>query len=245
MRELVLERVQTIEAGLGPRLLRDFIVDLVNRWRKAGRLLAIVSEADIDRLVTQLHKPFVSILSNRPGQEDVNRLIQQIAEKLALAKKVELNPELLTAKFHPLHAAYLAVTDVLGLEQRRCSPRCLALSRNKRDTHWRQQVRQLGYDIFSTSGGCLRSVCCRGTAQAGRREGPLGGKDRRRGGTGTTQGAPRGTGRCLVAPPVPLEKVQGRSSEGNGQRGAHAWLGQYLDPADNQPHRMLATGVRP
>ena len=74
-------------------------------------------EADIDRLAAQLQKQFAPILSAGPGQEDVNRLIQQIAEKLAAEKKVELNPELLTAKFHPLHAAYLAVANVLGAEQ--------------------------------------------------------------------------------------------------------------------------------
>ena len=53
----------------------------------------------------------------RAGQEDVNRLIQRIAEKLAAEKKVELNPELLTAKFHPLYDAYLAVASVLGVER--------------------------------------------------------------------------------------------------------------------------------
>ena len=117
MRELVLQRFGDFEADLGPKLLREFIAELVGRWQKAGRLLAPVGEADIDRLTAELERQFAPILSAGPGQEDINRLIQQIAEKLAAEKKVELNPELLTARFHPLRAAYLAVANVLGSEQ--------------------------------------------------------------------------------------------------------------------------------
>ena len=101
MRELVLQRFGDFEADLGPKLLREFIAELVGRWQKADRLLAPVSEADIDRLAAQLQKDFAPILSAGAGQEDVNRLIQQIAEKLAAEKKVELNPDLLTAKLWP------------------------------------------------------------------------------------------------------------------------------------------------
>ncbi|MFA5810690.1 MAG: efflux RND transporter permease subunit, partial [Thermoleophilia bacterium] len=148
MRELVLQRFSDFEADLGPKLLREFIAELVGRWQKADRLLAPLSEADIDRLATQLQKEFASILSAGPGQEDANRLIQQIAEKLAAEKKVELNPELLTAKFHPLYAAYLAVTNVLGSEQPTLFTQMFDFIEHERDKHWREQVRQLGYDIF-------------------------------------------------------------------------------------------------
>lgn len=148
MRELVLQRFHDFEADLGPRLLREFIAELAGRWQKAGRLLAPVSEADIDRLAAQLQKQFASVLSVGPGQEDVNRLIQQIAEKLAAEKKVDLNPELLAAKFHPLHAAYLALANVLGSEPPTLFTQMYAYTEHQRDEHWREQVRQLDYDIF-------------------------------------------------------------------------------------------------
>ena len=195
------------------------------RHRPPGRAVAEGVRAD----------PF-----RRAGQEDVNRLIQQIAEKLAAEKKVELNPELLTAKFGPLYAAYLAVSNVLGVEQ----PTLFTEMFDFIETAARRALARAGAPARSRNlrprGGGLRPVCHRGTPQAGRREGPLGGEDR------TTQAerrrqlevAPRGTGRRLVA----ARCSSGRKSkddllEGNGQRGADARLGQHLDPADHQPHR--------
>ncbi|MHB1035110.1 MAG: efflux RND transporter permease subunit [Pirellulales bacterium] len=148
MREMVLRRFQDFEADLGPKLLREFVVELVRRWQEADRLLAPVSEADVNRLVGQLRKQFAPILSAGPAQEDINRLIQQIAESLAARKKVALNPELLTARFSKLHAAYLALANVMGAEQPTLFTQMFAFIEKRRDGHWREQVRQLDYDIF-------------------------------------------------------------------------------------------------
>ena len=148
MREMVLQRFCDFEADLGPKLLREFIAELVGRWQKADRLLAPMSDADIDRLAAHLQKQFASILSTGPGQEDVNRLIQQIAEKLAEEKKVTLNPELLTTNFHPLYTAYLAVANVLGSEQPTLFTEMFAFTEHGRDKHWREHGHQLDYEIF-------------------------------------------------------------------------------------------------
>ena len=148
MRELVLQRYGDFEADLGPKLLREFVAELVERWRKADRLLEPVAEADIDRLAAQLHKQFAAVLSAGPGQEDVNRLVQQIAEKLAADKKVELNPELITARYHPLKTAYLAVANVLGAEQPTLFTELFHFIRHRRDKHWREQVARVDHDIF-------------------------------------------------------------------------------------------------
>ncbi len=148
MREFVLQRFTDFEAELGPQLLREFIVELVGRWQKADRLLAPVVEADIDRWAAQLVTPFAPILSAGPGQADVNRLVQQIAERLAAEEKAELNPELITAKFHPLYVGYLAVTNVLGAEQPTLFTQMFQFMEHQRDQHWREQVRQLDHDLF-------------------------------------------------------------------------------------------------
>ena len=110
-------------------MLREFIAELVDRWRRADRLLEPVGEADIEALAAQLHTEFSPNLSTGPGQEDINRLIQAIAEDFAAKKKVELNPELLMARFHPLYVACLAVTNVLGVEQPTLFPAVVAASR--------------------------------------------------------------------------------------------------------------------
>ncbi len=46
---MVLKRFAEFEAQLGPQLLREFIAELVRRWQKAGRLLAPVTDADLDK----------------------------------------------------------------------------------------------------------------------------------------------------------------------------------------------------
>lgn len=148
MREMVFQRFHDFEADLGPRLLREFIAELVGRWQKAERLLESVSDADIDRLTAQLQGQFAPILSAGPGQEDINRLIQQIAEKLAAQEKVELNPELLTAKFHPLRSAYLALANVLGSEPPTLFTGMIDFVEHQRDEHWREQVHHLDQEIF-------------------------------------------------------------------------------------------------
>ena len=48
MRELVLQRFTEFESELGKKLLREFTAELVERWNKAGRLLAVVGEATIN-----------------------------------------------------------------------------------------------------------------------------------------------------------------------------------------------------
>ena len=121
---------------------------MVGRWQKADRLLAPVSEADIDRLAAQLQKEFAPILSAGAGQEDVNRLIQQIAEKLAAEKKVELNPDLLTAKHGSLYEAYLTVSSALGAEHPTLFTEMWNFLEKRRDQHWREQVRQFDHEIF-------------------------------------------------------------------------------------------------
>lgn len=148
MRELVLQEYTDFEADLGPKLLREFIVELVGRWEKADRLLAPVAEADVDGLVASLQKQFAPILSSGPAQEDVNRLIQQIAEGLAAKQRVELNPDLMTASFHPLQSAYLAVMSVLGAEQPTLFTQMLELIVHRRDLHWREHVGQVDRDVF-------------------------------------------------------------------------------------------------
>jgi len=148
MRELVLQRYHEFEAALGPKLLGEFVAELAGRWQKAGRLLEPVAEPDVDRVAGQLEKEFAAILTAGPGQADVNRLVQRIAEKLAAEKKVDLNPDLLTAQFHPLYEAYLGVMNVLGTERPTLFTQMFDFIEKRRDRHWREQVRQLDYEIF-------------------------------------------------------------------------------------------------
>ena len=94
MRGMVLMRFKEFDAQLGPKLLREFIAELVGRLQKAGRLAEPVTDADIDRLAEKLQKEFAPILAAGPGQEDINRLMQKIVEKLAVrGRRQEAQPQ--------------------------------------------------------------------------------------------------------------------------------------------------------
>jgi len=148
MRELVFQRYREFEATLGPKLLRQFVAKMVARWQKADRLLEPVRGADVDRVVGQLEKEFAAILTAGPGQADVNRLIQRIAEKLAADKKLEMSPDLLTADFHPLYDAYLSVMSVMGIERPTLFTEMFHFIEKRRDEHWRGRVGKLDNEIF-------------------------------------------------------------------------------------------------
>ena len=148
MRELVAQRFNRFDADLGPKLLREFVVELVGRWQKADRLLTPLPEEEIDRLTAQFAKQFASLLSAGPGQEDISRLIQEIAEKLAAERKVEMNPELLTVKFHPLYSACLSVVNVLGSEQPTLFTQMFDFIEHQRNEAWRTEVRRLDHEIY-------------------------------------------------------------------------------------------------
>lgn len=148
MREFVLRRYYEFESELGPRLLHEFIAELVRRLQRNRQLLEPVTEADVDRLAGELQKEFAPILTAGPAQEDINRLMQRIAEKLAAEKKVELNSELLTAKFSRLYSTYLTVAEVLGSNRPTLFTEMFDFIQQQRDKHWRERVRQLDFEIF-------------------------------------------------------------------------------------------------
>jgi Cu(I)/Ag(I) efflux system membrane protein CusA/SilA len=148
LRELALQRFREFEETLGPELLREFIAELAARWQARGRLLAPVAQQDVDRLAGRLEKEFAAVLARGPGQADVNRLVQKIAEGLAAEEKVELNPELLSAHFNPVQGAYFAAKEVLGAERPTLFTQMLDFVDNRRDAHWKGRGRGLDYELF-------------------------------------------------------------------------------------------------
>ena len=151
MREMALMRLKSFDAELGPKLLREFIAELVAHWQKADRLLAAVSDADIDQVVAKFQKQFAPILAAGPNQEDINRLMQQVAEKLASpggGEKVALNPDLLAAKYSALHDRWLNVAEVLGAERPTLFTDMWQYIVNRRDQQWRARAKQIDDEIL-------------------------------------------------------------------------------------------------
>jgi Cu(I)/Ag(I) efflux system membrane protein CusA/SilA len=148
LRELVLQRCREFETALGPQLVREFVAELVRRWQQANRLLAPVGDEDCERLAGDLDLQFARILTTGPAQEDVNRLIQQIAAGLAAAQKVEQGPDVLAADFRPWQRLYYGVMDVLGSERPTLFTQLHDFLHRRRDQLWREQMRTLDHEVF-------------------------------------------------------------------------------------------------
>ena len=253
MRELATQRFAEFEARLGPKLLREFVAELVERWKTAGQLLGVVEQSDIEGLAAGLTKEFAPLLAAGPSQEDINRLIQQIAEKLAAEKKVELGPELMTAKLSAAlrflaraderlrhRTADVVHRDARVHRQAAEQPLARGCARWTTRSSTAPSVRMTGMRSKSSAKRPTKRGSGRQKAPSPRKP-PLGGRGR----SGTAIAARR-TGRGLGAASVPLAKHDvlaeqagrgHRPAQRTRQRRPHAGLGQYLDPADHQPHR--------
>ena len=159
LRDFVLVRYGQFEARLAPRLVREFAAELVARWRGAGRLLRQVGGQETDALAGQLAAEFGPVLAAGAAQEDVNRLIQQIAQRLSTAKAVKLDPELLALPAGPLREAWLQIGNVLGTQRPTLFTEMLAFIRQRQRTLWQEQVRPLNYEIFDRAAGAYDWHC--------------------------------------------------------------------------------------
>ena len=159
LRVLVLQRYREFERGLSPKLTRAFVAELVSRWRGAGRLQRDVSGEEIDRLAEQLAAKHGPLLAAGPAQWDVNGLMQAIAQRLAAAKAVQRNPQLLSLPAGPLREAWLQVAGVLGAERPTLFTEMLDFIQARRRTLWSEQVRPLDYEILDSAVGAYNWYC--------------------------------------------------------------------------------------
>ena len=151
LREMVHARFKEFDARLGPLLLREFIAELVGRLQKAGRLAAAATDADLDLSAEKLRHEFAPVLATGPGQEDVNRLMQKIVQRLASAeggKKVELTPDLLAANYGKLYRGWLDVAEVLGAERPTLFTDMRQYTVDQRDRQWRKQAARIDDEII-------------------------------------------------------------------------------------------------
>ncbi len=159
LREFALQRYHEFQQQLGPRLVREFVAELTGRWQQAGRLLRPVEPADVDRVAGELDGEFAARLAAGPAQEDINRLVQKIAEGFAARKTVDLNPDLLTLKLNPVHDALLEVAGVLGVERPSLFTAMRDFIEHRRDALWRQRGNKLDYEMFDQAVGATNWYC--------------------------------------------------------------------------------------
>ena len=112
------------------------------RWQKAGRLLAPVprptSTGWPPGCETDSRRSFPPV----PGRKTSTGSSSKSPRSWRRRRRWNSIPSCSPPSFHPLHAAYLAVANVLGSEQPTLFTEMFDFIEKQRDKHWREQVRQ-------------------------------------------------------------------------------------------------------
>ena len=170
-RQLALERYREFDLELGPRLVQDFTAELVHRWQGFGRLKRPVPEAEIARVAAEQDAKFAPILASGADQEDITRLIQQIADRFAAAGYVQINPELLAMNRKLLQQAWDNLSGTLGLEPPTLFTSMYDFLQNRRDAQWRAMTRKLDYEIFDNTVSVYNWYCLEEIRNEARKQG--------------------------------------------------------------------------
>jgi Cu(I)/Ag(I) efflux system membrane protein CusA/SilA len=153
LRDLVLQRHREFEAGLGLRLTREFLAELVSRWQRSGQLLAPVTREETERLADELSGTLGAWLAQGAAQEDVTRLVEQAVARLAGQGKLRLEPELMQLKLDPVRRALVEIGSVLGLERPSLFREMREFIVGRRDRLWAEQTKALDYELFDQATG--------------------------------------------------------------------------------------------
>ena len=155
MRTLVFQRYNEFEKELATRLVHDFTVELVGRWKSDGRLLKPVDDGAIDSVAKELAPDFGPYLASIPTQEDTNRLMQKIGERLGAEKYVDFNSELFDLQFNFLEEGFYTVGGVLGAERPTLFTEMFAFITTKRNDLWTAHARQINDELFGQAPGAF------------------------------------------------------------------------------------------
>ena len=160
LRGFILDRYAEFETRLELQLTREFITQLVNTWRSSDKLLQPVDDAQIDRLAHRLSATAGPWLAAGAAQEDVNRLIGQVAAALDQAKVVDLrDPKLLDLPRGSIGTAWSFVLEQLGVEPWTLFTSMQQFIQQRREAAWSEMAGKLDYEIFDQAIGAFDWYC--------------------------------------------------------------------------------------
>ena len=119
MRALALQRYRDFERELAPVLTRFVIEETIRRIQAAGHLqwpVGVDTAAETEKLTRELTPKYGSWLVKNPALEDVNRITQVVADRLAERKALKTWWELTETSLHNLHDAKVPETVLSRLK---------------------------------------------------------------------------------------------------------------------------------
>jgi copper/silver efflux system protein len=155
MRALALQRYREFEAELSPALTRFVVADTVRRFRDAGQLAwpeGVSEEAEVETLIRELTPQFGLWLAKNPSLEDVTKITQRVADRLAqrqaFAAGVEPADALALAE-GPLEAALRQTAEVAGLRRKTFTGEVLQAVGRRRTDLWIERINQkINWELF-------------------------------------------------------------------------------------------------
>ena len=172
LREFVLLRDHEFEAKLRHDLPRAFVVELIARWQKAGRLVAArIADRDRRRSTSESSGTFGARFAAGAAQEDVNRLVQKIAERLSSEGTVKLTPELFRRRRNDLQRAWDEVGELLGAEKPTFFTSLLDFIQRERESRWIGRLPELNREIFDRAVGAFDWYCLEELQKAAQQQG--------------------------------------------------------------------------
>jgi len=171
LREFVLTRDREFRSNLAHDLTHDFTVELMSRWQKDHRLLKPVSPAEIDAISAELSQTFGARLAAGAAQEDINRLVQKIAERLNREGAVKLTPELFRRRRNDFQRVWEDVGELLGAEKPTFFTSLLDYIQQEHDRRWTGRLPQLSREIFDQAVGAFNWYCLEELQKAAKENG--------------------------------------------------------------------------
>jgi Cu(I)/Ag(I) efflux system membrane protein CusA/SilA len=151
MRELALQRYLEFEHELGLQLTQFAVADLIRQWKDAGVLswpARADSEREIAKLTDSLAPTYGRWLVEAPALEDIMRLTQEVANKLASDGVLADRADALALKETPLSAFAGGVAEFFGADPDTLPGNLLADVERRRTELWQQRVREIDWELF-------------------------------------------------------------------------------------------------
>jgi Cu(I)/Ag(I) efflux system membrane protein CusA/SilA len=146
MRALALQCYRDFERELAPVLTRFVIDETLRRVQAGGHLhwpAGIDAAVETDKLTRELTPKYGSWLVKNPALEDVTRITQAVAERLAEQKALKPGAtpaDALAVEQAPLRTAMTAVAETLGAQRKTFAGEVLQVVGKRRVRLWEEQL---------------------------------------------------------------------------------------------------------
>jgi Cu(I)/Ag(I) efflux system membrane protein CusA/SilA len=157
MRQLALTRNREVEHELEGLLTKHAVAAVVDRFRRAGDLHLAESTQDvaaanvekfIDDLASEFNSEFGPWLAKNPTVEDLAKLSQRVARKLAEAGMIDDPVDALALKEPPLAQLRHQIGEFFGRDRKTFAGEIQRSVAKERTAHWRKRVKEINWELF-------------------------------------------------------------------------------------------------